>query len=139
MTNISKNKLPEEDFQKLFKKMTEIMTKAQQTDIEIFLSDLLGKEEKIMLVKRFIAVVMLCEGNSSYRIWRTLNISPSTADKIRLDYVSGRYRKLTSLFKRQPKKYHRLWQTLELVLQAGLPPRGSARWSSLLRSVSKHK
>lgn len=137
MTNISKNNLPEEDFQKLFEKMTEIMTRARQADIEIFLTDLLGKEEKIMLVKRFMSIVMLYEGNSSYRIWQTLNISPSTADKIRLDYESGRYRNLITLFKNQPKKYHKLWQTLELILQAGLPPRGRGRMRSVIESIKR--
>ena len=135
MTNISKKQLPRDDFQKLFQQMTGLLAKSDQTSVALFLQDLLGEEERIMLVKRFIAIVMLSEGNSSYRIWISLHLSPSTAEKIRLDYERGNYNNLVKLFKKQSQPYKDLWETLEIILRAGLPPRGKGRWKSFLQTL----
>lgn len=135
MTNISKKQLPQADFQKLFEQMTTLLTKADQSDAALFLHDLLGEEERVMLVKRFMVIVMLSEGNSSYRIWNSLYLSPSTTEKIKLDYECGRYNNLVKLLKKQSKQYHDLWHTIEIILQAGLPPRGKGRWKSVLQNL----
>ncbi len=137
MTHISKNKLPSKEFNSLYNQMTDLVASFNKESTSEFFSELLGEEERVMLVKRLAAVVMYIEGNSSYRVWQLLQLSPSTAEKIRLDYERGRYKKLTNIIKRQRNRYHDFWRTLEIILQAKLPPRGRGRWKSALSSL-KH-
>ena len=135
MTNISKNKLSDSHLEKLFNQFNKTIGNLDQKTSDLFLSDLLGAEEKIMLAKRLSAVAMFAEGNSSYRVWQLLKLSPSTADKIRLDYENGRYKQLVKILKMNKTKYLEFWQTLEIVLQAGMPPMGRGRWKSVISKL----
>lgn len=132
MTNVSKRKLPQKEFDALYSQLHGLTAQLDKTSSKAFFDDLLGTEEKIMLVKRLAAVVMYIEDNSSYRVWQLLNMSPSTAEKIRLDFESGRYNRITKLITKNKSGYVNFWKTLETILQAGMPPQGRGRWKSIL-------
>jgi len=134
MTNVSKRKLPEKDFNKLFKQLNNIVGSLSKSSSEIFFNNLLGPEERVMLTKRLAAVVMFIEGNSSYRVWQLLKISPSTAESIRRDFESGRYSDIVKIITKNKKGYENFWLTLEVILRAGIPPRGRDRWKSLFKN-----
>lgn len=123
--------MPKEDLKKIYQQLHSIVGKLNKNSSSQFFNDLLGPEEQIMLTKRLAAVVMFIEGNSSYRVWQLLKISPSTAEHIRLDYEHGRYSNIEKILTKNKKGYEQFWRTLEVVLQAGMPPRGRGRWKSL--------
>lgn len=133
MTNISKHKLPEKELVALHKQFEKTVAKLNQKTATPFIAELLGQEERIMFAKRLCAIVMYIEGNSSYQVWKSLHISPTTAEKIRLDYKSGRYRNVVRIIKAEGNDYNEFWETLEVILSAGLPPRGRGRWKSVFK------
>ncbi len=132
MTNVSKRKLPDAQFAALFNQLIKVTSSLETTEAANFYDSLLGPEEKIMLVKRFAAVVMFKEGNTPYRVSQLLLISPSTAEKIHFDYEMGRYRGMVKYVKKKKTEYKKFWMILEKVLEAGMPPRGRGRWKSVL-------
>lgn len=131
MTNISKQKMPKEDLDKIYIQLHNITGKLNKNSSPLFFNDLLGPEEQIMLTKRLAAVVMYIEGNSSYRVWQLLKMSPSTAEHIRFDYQNGRYNNIEKIITKDTVEYEQFWRTLDVVLRAGMPPRGRGRWKSL--------
>jgi len=137
MTNISKNSLSEKDLMGLYKQMDKFIAKLDTTSSGYFLSELLGKEERIMIAKRLAAVAMYAEGNTPYRVWQLLNVSPTTAERIHLDFDNGRYQHTVALMKKRKKDYEEFWETLEVILRAGMPPRGRGRWKSVLKSLER--
>ncbi len=134
MTHISKNQLAEADLEKLFEQLGRVLSLINNKTALNFLDDLLGVEEKIMLAKRLAAIVMFIEGNSSYRVWQLLKISPSTAERIKLNYQIGKYKNIENTLKSHKPTYEQFWITLETILQAGLPPQGRGRWKSIFES-----
>jgi hypothetical protein len=95
------------------------------------LDGLLGGEEQIMLAKRFAAIAMLAEGNSTYRVAQLLHLSPSTVDRLRTNMRTGTYDRIVHLLGHNEKAYRDFWDTLETVLRAGMPPYGRGRWKSV--------
>jgi uncharacterized protein YerC len=135
MAHISKNKLSDQELTKLFIQFNKTIGNLNPKSCDLFLHDLLGNEERIMLAKRLSAVAMFAEGNSSYRVWQLLKLSPSTADRIRLDFENGRYNRLVKILRQDKASYRDFWQVLETILQAGMPPRGRGRWKSVLEKL----
>lgn len=108
-----------------------------RTTTETFLDELFGVEEKIMLSKRLAAIVMCIEGNSSYKIWKKLKLSPSTSERIHYNYKSGAYRHIEKIFKEKPNDFKRFSNMLEIILNAGMSPRGKGRWKRTTRLMNQ--
>lgn len=134
MTHISKLTLSEEKLAELFAQMNQIMSRLDKKHAPEFMSELLGVEERIMLAKRLAAIILYIEGSSSYRVWNLLKISPSTADRMRLNYETGKYKTIQKFITENKNEYSRILRALETILQARLPPRGKGRWKHLLQS-----
>lgn len=130
MAHLSKHQLPPKQLEQLFARLNHITASLDQNDAEFFFSELLGSEEKIMLAKRFAAIAMLNEGNSIYRVAQLLCMSPSTIERMKLKLEIGKYRRITRLLKENEKRYMDFWDTLDIILQAGMPPMGRGRWKS---------
>jgi len=137
MTHVSKQLLPNEKQNELFMQMNRIIARLDKSHTPEFLDELLGAEEKLMLSKRLAAIILFIEGNSSYRVWTLLKISPSTADRIRLNYQIGKYRAIQKFVTENKTEYARILKTLETILQAGLSPRGRGRWKKTLELLTK--
>ena len=137
MTHVSKNALTQEKQRELFEQLHKVIARLNKSHTPAFLNELLGEEEKIMLAKRLAAIVLYIEGNSSYRVWTLLKISPSTADRIRLNYQIGRYNAIQKFITGNRTEYARILKTLEAILQAGLPPRGRGRWKRTLKNLTR--
>lgn len=137
MTNVSKKFLSEKDLVGLFKQMDKIIAKLNINTSSHFLSELLGPEERIMIAKRLAAVAMYAEGNTSYRVWQLLHMSPTTAERIRCDYEMGRYLQTVNFMKKHKQDYEEFWEVLDVILRAGMPPRGRGRWKSVINSIKK--
>lgn len=134
MAHISKQQLKKEHLDTLFLQLSKTIALLNKNSAHYFFDELLGPEEKIMIAKRLAAIVMCIEGNSSYRIWQLLKMSPSTTDRIRLQYELGTYKNIEKILKSNKADYERFWTTLEIILRAGLPPMGRGRWKSVFKS-----
>lgn len=131
MTHVSKHTLSDHHLNQLFTQLGDALAKLDRQSSRHFLDELLGPEEKVMLAKRLAAIAMCIEGNSPYRIGQLLLMSPSTTERIKLKYEIGAYDHIERLLTRNKKDYERFWQTLEVILRAGMPPRGRGRWKSV--------
>ncbi len=137
MTRVSKRELSTSYLKKLHKQLTKTIARLDHGTSTVFIDELLGKEEKIMIAKRFAAIVMLMENNSTYRIAQLLHMSPSTTERLRIQYRNGAYDGIEDMFLKNKKEYEEFWETLEVILRAGLPPRGKGRWKSTFDSLRK--
>lgn len=136
MAHLSKQQLALQDLELLFNQMDKVFATLDTNNTAAFLDELLGKEEKIMIAKRLAAIAMFVEGNSSYRVWQLLKLSPSTADRIRLNYEIGKYQQIEKILTRDRKDYEQFWTTLEKILRAGMPPQGRGRWKSVFTQTT---
>lgn len=134
MAHLSKQQLDPKHLRMLSKQFEQIIASLNAQSSPLFLDELLGEEEKVMLAKRLAAIIMFMEGNSSYRVWQLLKLSPSTADRIGLNYENGKYAHIETALKSKKSDYERLWETLEIILRAGMPPMGRGRWKSVFKS-----
>lgn len=143
MARISKHALTKTDQQRLNQQLSRTLSRLTIANSDKFLNELLGPEEKLMLAKRLAAIVMYAEGHSSYRIWKTLHLSPSTANAIRTQFESGKYEELRKLFVRHKTDYRKLLNIIDTISRAGLPPlAGPGRWGNLASvrgSRSRHR
>ncbi|KKS83774.1 MAG: hypothetical protein UV60_C0033G0004 [Parcubacteria group bacterium GW2011_GWA2_43_11] len=130
MTNVSKRKLQPTHLDKLYVELAKTIVNLDKRSADIFLDELLGEEEKIMIAKRLATIVMLIEKNSVYRISQLLLMSPSTVARLRDKLSIGDYTNIEQILKRRKKEYKDFWNTLEVILRAGMPPRGRGRWKS---------
>ena len=137
MTNVSKQKLQPSHLKKLFAELAKTIVRLDKKHADMFLDELLGEEEKIMIAKRLAAIVMLIENNSVYRISQLLLMSPSTVARLRNKLLIGEYNNIEHLLKQRKKEYKDFWNTLEVILRAGMPPRGKGRWKSTFELMNR--
>ena len=128
MPHISQHKLDDKIFEQLFNNFSSTITDLNRRNTKQFLNTFFTRTEKIMFTKRFAAIVMTHEGHSSYRIAKTLNMSPSTIARITLLYEKGKY---TLLLKCMKKESEILLKQLETITRAGLPEMGKGRWNRI--------
>lgn len=137
MPRISKQALEPHQLTKLYSELTKTVIRLTRRKADTFFDELLGKEEKIMITKRFAAIVMLLEHNSAYRTAQLLHLSKSTTCRLRDKIAAGEFSTIEELVKRNKKEYVDFWNTLEVILRAGMPPRGKGRWKSTLELMNR--
>ena len=138
MTHVSKRKLKEEDFRKIYDQLISIFdTAGDDRRSDHLLKEFLTSAEKVMLAKRFAMLCMLEEGVSQHFISEVLKVSPSTISRIFLQYQNGKFRYIESILKKNKRS---IWDALETLITAGLPPRvGKGRWQWLNEIERKQK
>lgn len=130
MPHISSKKLKKETLNKLYNEFGKAFEKsAKKSETKFFLGDLLTKTEKIMLAKRFAIIYLLSQSVPISYIAESLGMSYSTVFRMSLKYDIGKY---NLLLKTLDNKGSDIWEILEKILKAGLPPRaGRGRWKFL--------
>ncbi len=139
MVRISKSRLRPSQLKKLYIRLSKTISLLDKSEANLFLDELLGEEEKIMIAKRFAAIVMLMEKNSNYKIAQMLHMSPNTVRLLDIKFNNGEYTSMEKMFKRNKKEYEDFWETLESVLRFGMPPIGKGRWKSTFEMLRKDK
>lgn len=116
--------------QKLYTEFGEALEKsAKKSWSKIFLEDFLTPTEKVMFAKRFAVICLLDRGVPVSYIWTALSMSPATVQRMSHKYESGKYNSLRKTIKREDGA---VWNILEKILRAGLPPiAGRGRWKFL--------
>lgn len=133
MTNISKNKLPKKSEVKLFSQFTKLFAVADEKLLADMFEALFTEAEKIMFIKRLAIILLLSRKCSNYRISKTLHISDSTVRDIKQKFLKGHYDVLVKSVNNKKFDTKKFWTTVEVLLSAGLPPRGRGRWKWLYK------
>jgi len=137
MTNVSKQKLDSKEMNDLLNQMYLSFAKLTKNNTSSFFDEFLGEEERIMFAKRLGAIMLCISDKSPYRIWTTLKISPTTAQKIFTNYTLGKYSSIEKVLKRNRLEYERFFKILEVILNAGMSPRGRGRWDRTTRLLTQ--
>ncbi|MEK7088557.1 MAG: Trp family transcriptional regulator [Patescibacteria group bacterium] len=131
MPHISSKKLKKETLNRLYSEFGKALEKsAQKSGTKFFIGDLLTKTEKIMLAKRFAIIYLLSQDVPISYIVESLGVSYPTLSRMSLKYDIGKYSSLLKTLGEKDKT--NIWDMLEKILRAGLPPRaGRGRWKFL--------
>ncbi len=119
MVRINRNELSKKDLDALLHQFDTLLGKLDKNKTKIFLSELLGREERVMLAKRLATVVLLAEGCSEYRVSRILKLSPTTTGKIANLIACGSYAGTLSILKKNKKSYVSILETIDSILHLG--------------------
>ncbi len=125
MTNISKHINDQKDYDLAYSELTQFIGKLSNKSAVFFVDELLTESERIMLVKRFAAIMMFRNNYSPYRVTHTLSLSISTGQRLYKNYSQGKYDNL--LGKLQKKETSRFMSLLEDLIMAQVSPRARAR------------
>ena len=142
MPHISNKKLDDKYFNKIYDQLISVFnTAGDSRKSDTFLKEFFTETEKIMLTKRLAIVLLLLEGYSTYKIAKILIVSDSTVRLVRSAYRNGHYDSVIVIMKKKAFNKDAFWDTLEKILQCGLPPRGKGRWKWLydMPNTPKHR
>lgn len=128
MSRVSPHKLDDALLNDLLAELAKVLSRVKGRENMVLLTTLFTSEEKIMFSKRIAVLSMLYEGVSMYRISQVLKMSLSTVIRMKRNYKKGQYDPLIRALEKNKKDREKFWKTLELILGAGLPPRGKGRW-----------
>jgi len=112
MTNINKRPLPKSQAELLQTQFHRLIGSLNEKQSSIFFGQLLGHEERVMLMKRLGAVIMLSDGHSRYRVAKSLAISHATADTIANRLERGDYDQLLKTIRTSTQPYKHFKETL---------------------------
>lgn len=131
MTNISKKVLQSEITDKLLDQLASFFSNQNKSKISLLFSDLLTPAEQIMFIKRLAIIIMLHEGNSTYKISKYLFVSDATVRAFKLEMKNDDFVNIINHYQNKNFNAKVFWQTIEVLLRAGLPSRGNDRWKAL--------
>ncbi len=97
-----------------------------------------SRTERIMFAKRLAVIAMLSKGVSAHMIAEALGMSPSTTERMSIQYEKGKY---FYIIKEALGKKD-VWDIIQDILTVGgiMPPRaGGKRWRSFDKAVRKDK
>lgn len=140
MARINKTKLSKEATACLLQRLDTLLAKHDRRKVGMFLEELLGKEERLMIAKRLAAIVLLHDGYSAYKTARALKLSQSTVGALAHKLETGGFSHTLHLFSTHKNDYRTIAKTIDSILTVGglMPHRtGLDRYRSLKYYSSK--
>ncbi|MCF7816056.1 MAG: hypothetical protein K9M10_02510 [Candidatus Pacebacteria bacterium] len=131
MTRISKETLDPKVQKQLFSQFSGLLMAKNKKALGEILRSLFTDAEIVMLTKRLAVIYLLIEGYSSYAISKQLLVSDSTVRNLKRQLEVGRFDAMTASLRNKKFNKEEFWKTVDLLLRAGLPPRGKGRWKWL--------
>ncbi len=119
MVRLNQNEINQKQLEKLFSQLAAVVSPKDSHRAASVLSELLGKEERIMIAKRLATVFLLTEGMSRYKIGQTLKLSQSTVDHINEKLACGRYDTILRRVSKTKTNYFAILETLDDILHLG--------------------
>ncbi len=119
MVRVNRNELPDEDLTRLLRRLDATLAKLSRESMTTFLSELLGKEERLTLAKRLAAIVLIHEGYSEYKVSRLLKLSPTTTGIIGTRVRAGTYDGILRILQKKKVDYINLLKTIDSILHLG--------------------
>jgi len=127
MPHVSSDKLDDRVEQKIYDNLINTIANTDAETTRGICDDLLTETEQEMLSKRLAIIMVFVEGASIYRVTKVLNVSPSTAERIRNDFQDDEFPTLENVFSDRNRR-HDFWQALADIYRAALPGVYSWRW-----------
>jgi len=119
VTNISRHPLSIKKQSQLFQELGNIVSSLGSADVQLFLSELLGPEEQIMIAKRFSALVLLEQGYTGYKTAKVLHLSTATVNKLDSERKLGHYKHVLKWLNTGKKQRMDLLKILDSILTVG--------------------
>lgn len=116
MVHVNRNQLAQKNLDALFQQFDILLSKLDHTGTKIFMSEILGHEERVMIAKRLAAIILIQEGLSPYKTAQILKLSPSTAGKIAGGITSGTYTGTIALLHKNKRSYVNILKTIDSIL-----------------------
>ncbi len=117
MVRLNKHQLSPTQLKQLYSQFNRLLS--EQKEAGVILEELLGPEERIMIAKRLSILILLLEGMSLYKISRLLKVSPTTAERVKLQLEEGVYDTIVGLLGKNKQSYFSILETLDAVLHLG--------------------
>jgi len=134
MVRINRNELSKKDLDALLQQFDTLLGKLDKTATNVFLNEILGREERVMFAKRLATIILLHEGYSEYKVSRVLKLSPTTTGKVASAIERGAYTGTITILRKNKKNYLSILKTIDSILHLGgiLPHRtGLDRYRNL--------
>ena len=118
MPHISQKPLSEEEFKRIYKEFIRSVSRFKdQKSFEQFFWEFLTPTEKVMLAKRLAVIVLLNKGLSSYEIWKFLNVSPSTIERLGVKLDRNGYKHIVKTLSDKKVKFIKFVEALVFILE----------------------
>jgi hypothetical protein len=135
MTRISKRKIKDEEFEKIFKKFIEVMDlSGSKKYTRNFVNEFFYPTERIMFAKRIGIIYMIINKIPDRVIAETLSISTSTVGRMIEKYEKGDYKYLESVFKKDNSSLIDIIERIYFIL----PPKVGRKRYRFVRQGSFH-
>ncbi len=137
MPHVSDKKLDEKYYNKLYLELIKILDFVGYSgENSRLLEEFFTETERIMFTKRLAVICLLQEGVSKPYISDLLLVSPSTVDRISLQYEIGNYSYLASVIKKHNKT---IWELLENFISDSVSKQvGKKRTAWMTKIEDKH-
>jgi hypothetical protein len=133
MTNISVEKTTSSDYTLAYKELLGLISNLNKRTSPIFLDELFTASEKIMIVKRFAALVLFSHNYSSYRVASAISISLSTSQRLYQQYAQGDFERLLTCFTTKQKS--QFVSIIEDFILSKASPRARTRFLNRLNTL----
>lgn len=135
MVNVSKRKLKGKDKEKLRHQFVDLLSNVNHRSAQTLVTELFSESEQTMFLKRLAIIILVDKNLSKYRIAQMLLVSESTVREIAHKHQVGQYDKLLLLTRSKKFDTEAFWETMEILLRAGMPPMGKDRWKNTLKRL----
>src|SRR3989344_7066492 len=119
MVRLNRNALSKKQLDDLFVQFAKTISPKDSKHADLVLTELLGKEERIMVAKRLAIVVLLIEGVSMYKISKLLKLSQSTVEHISKKIQNGNFDHTLGKISKSKKDYFAFLDILDNILHLG--------------------
>lgn len=119
MVRLNKCALEPNQINDLLSELAKVLSPKQSARAYAICSEILGKEEQIMVAKRLAAIVLLLEDFSCYKISRTLKLSESTVSQISHKLTEGEYETIVQSLGKSKTDYFAILNAIDSVLHLG--------------------
>jgi uncharacterized protein YerC len=90
MPHVSRHPLSRERTREIYRELRKLLKRTGNENMKV-IDDLFTDTERLMLAKRCAVILLVERGVSSYAIWKSLNVSPSTVRRIRYECNDGQH------------------------------------------------
>jgi Trp operon repressor len=119
MVHLNRNELESHQLDKLLDELSKKLSHVPSSKMSIFLSELLGAEERVMLAKRLAIIVLLLEKYSLYEIGSLLKVSPATARNLKQKLEACELENVVREISSNKNVYLELFTALDSILHLG--------------------
>ncbi|MFT5036833.1 MAG: hypothetical protein ACI9VM_000398 [Candidatus Azotimanducaceae bacterium] len=119
MVRLNKTHLQTKQIEDLLLQLAKVLSPNKPSHARAALSEILGREEQIMVAKRLATIVLLSEKFSSYKISRILKLSESTVSRTALKLKHGDYKTILHVLGKSKKNYFAVLDIIDDILHLG--------------------